>query len=232
MDPKKLFGIDQRLQGVCVYCGGPPETRDHVPPKVLLDEPYPNNLPVVEACLKCNHGVSLHEEYFACFLDCVLTGTTEPTGIARTRIGRSLDHNPRLRDLIQQSKRTHNGATIWEPDHARLEAVAAKLATGHASYELGLPHPDGPNFLRIMPISLMTPAMRRTFEAPKYMVPQFWPELGSRAMRRMLGEPPFDKETGPWISIQQNRYRYLVMQSPDTLVKIVIAEYVAIEASL
>jgi len=36
---------DSRNKGFCVHCGGPDETRDHVPAKVLLDEPYPENLP-------------------------------------------------------------------------------------------------------------------------------------------------------------------------------------------
>jgi hypothetical protein len=53
MDPKKLF-IDERLKGICAYCGARPESRDHVPSRVLLDKPYPENLPVVEACFKCN----------------------------------------------------------------------------------------------------------------------------------------------------------------------------------
>ncbi|TDP73113.1 hypothetical protein DES47_102859 [Roseateles toxinivorans] len=38
-DPGKLF-VDDRLTGICVYCGTRPDTRDHSPSKVLLDEPY------------------------------------------------------------------------------------------------------------------------------------------------------------------------------------------------
>ena len=49
MDPRHLF-MDERLTGKCVYCGAQPETRDHVPSKVLLDEPYAAQLPVVGAC--------------------------------------------------------------------------------------------------------------------------------------------------------------------------------------
>jgi 5-methylcytosine-specific restriction endonuclease McrA len=37
---------DRRNKGFCVHCGGPDETDDHVPSKVLLDEPYPENLMV------------------------------------------------------------------------------------------------------------------------------------------------------------------------------------------
>jgi hypothetical protein len=38
---------DERLVASCVYCGNVTETRDHVPSRILLDEPYPENLPVV-----------------------------------------------------------------------------------------------------------------------------------------------------------------------------------------
>jgi hypothetical protein len=38
----------------CVYCGRVTETRDHVPSRVLLDEPYPDNLPVVPSREACN----------------------------------------------------------------------------------------------------------------------------------------------------------------------------------
>ena len=69
---------DLRLYGYCTYCGGEPETRDHVPSKILLDKPFPENLPVVPSCDKCNHDFSKDEEYFACLIECTLRGTTEP----------------------------------------------------------------------------------------------------------------------------------------------------------
>ena len=43
---------------MCVYCGNAAGTRDHVPPKVLLDEPYPPDLPPVPACDECNNRFS------------------------------------------------------------------------------------------------------------------------------------------------------------------------------
>src|SRR5579883_1837339 len=66
------FG-DIRQLAWCVYCGGGTETRDHVPSKVLLDDPLPKNLAVVPACLSCNTGLS-GDEYFACLIECVLAG--------------------------------------------------------------------------------------------------------------------------------------------------------------
>jgi len=76
MDPRHVVGMDERLTAeMCVYCGGAePSTRDHVPPKVFLDEPYPPGLPVVGACEGCNLGFSLDEQYLACLIGCVMCG--------------------------------------------------------------------------------------------------------------------------------------------------------------
>lgn len=38
MDPRRVF-VDERHTGVCAYCGAQPDARDHIPPKVPLDEP-------------------------------------------------------------------------------------------------------------------------------------------------------------------------------------------------
>ena len=63
---------DERLDLICSYCGiNNPDTRDHVPSKILLDQPYPENLPVVPCCSKCNRSFSLDEEYVACLLECI-----------------------------------------------------------------------------------------------------------------------------------------------------------------
>ncbi len=50
MDPRKLF-IDERLTGMCVYCGTRPDTRDTVPSKVLLDD-HRSSVPAKSAMLR------------------------------------------------------------------------------------------------------------------------------------------------------------------------------------
>jgi hypothetical protein len=97
MEQLRNFG-DQRNQEWCVYCGGGGETRDHVPSRIFLDEPYPENLPIVAACRRCNAGFSLDEEYLACLLECVLAGTTEPERTSRTKIRRILTADAWLKE--------------------------------------------------------------------------------------------------------------------------------------
>ena len=50
--------------GVCIYCGKDRKlTVDHVPPKLLLSEPYPPNLLTVPACGDCNQSFMKDDEY-------------------------------------------------------------------------------------------------------------------------------------------------------------------------
>ena len=81
MQQLRCYG-DDRNKGFCVHCGGPSETVDHVPSKVLLDEPYPENLMAASACRKCNNDFSIDEEYLACLLE----GGEDPRFICRRLI--------------------------------------------------------------------------------------------------------------------------------------------------
>jgi hypothetical protein len=50
--------------GICTYCGLEKAlTRDHVPPKLLLAKPYPQNLLTVPSCLDCNGSFQEDDEY-------------------------------------------------------------------------------------------------------------------------------------------------------------------------
>jgi hypothetical protein len=83
VDPRHLF-LDSRLAGEgCAYCGSAADSRDHVPSKILLDDPLPAYLPVVKACSHCNGSFSLDEEYLACFLECVMAGSVNPDLLSR-----------------------------------------------------------------------------------------------------------------------------------------------------
>ena len=51
-------------QELCVYCGHPATTRDHIPPESLFTPPLPGNLVTVPACDDCNGGASRDDEVF------------------------------------------------------------------------------------------------------------------------------------------------------------------------
>lgn len=228
MDPRKLY-FDERLTGYCVYCGGKPSTRDHVPSKVLLDEPYPPNLPVVLACEECNNGFSKDEQYLACFIECVINGSTDKNLIKRQKVRRILCDNPALGSLIESNKRIDdNGNTFWIPEINRVKNVIIKLACGHAAFELSEPQLDEPKYISITPFAKMSDDQIELYNTPP--IERGWPEIGSRAFCRIVvSDSQMSIPWNGWLIVQEDRYRYLVSYSEGVKVRIVLSEYLACE---
>ncbi len=152
MDPRKQFA-DERFAAFCVYCGGEPSTADHVPSKVLLDEPYPDNLPVVQSCDACNNSFSVDETYLACLIECALTGSVDSDSVRRPKVKRILTEMPALGSLIKSCRREDaSGNVSWEADIGRIRNVILKLARGHADYECSEPMLDEPDRISFIPI--------------------------------------------------------------------------------
>jgi len=227
LDPRHLF-MDNRLTGMCVYCGAQPTTRDHIPPKVFLDAPYPPLLSVVDACLGCNQMYSLDEEYLACLLECVICGSSEPDEVTRLNIRRILGDSPALRIRIDAARcQDMTGCLLWEPETARIENLAVKLARGHAAYEL-YPILDEPVDVLVTPLDTMLDQEICAFEETTQWRSNLYPEIGSRSFLRTVGpRPDRFKKVDDWIIVQPGRYRYSVIESRRVSVRIVLSEYLA-----
>jgi hypothetical protein len=224
MDPRHLFA-DARLTGNCVYCGGIPNTQDHCPSKVLLDEPLPPQLAVVDACESCNHGFSKDELYVACLIECVVCGGAASCDVSRPKIRRLLEENPALATKLVAGRHDDgNGGITWDINVERVRNVLLKLARGHIAHELSLPHIDEPDRFDFAPFPLLSEEQRSEFESrgPALVA---WPEVGSRAFIR-ASKAFAGASSSPWIVVQPGRYRYLVDQSDD-FVQIVLSEYLA-----
>ena len=223
MDPKKLF-IDDRLKGICAYCGGVPDSRDHVPSKVLLDEPYPENLPVAESCSSCNQGFSAAEEYLACLIECVIHGTTIPNEKFRPKIYATLNARPSLASRIEKGKKIDgNGSIVWQPENECVEEVVLKLARGHIAYELGIQRVDDPELIEILPLPASTVEQKDDFLSLPSS--HLYPEIGSRSFVSVLTGKPSAFEN--WLVVQNGRYQYAVGQSEGDWVKVLINNYLA-----
>lgn len=222
MEQIQVYG-DKRTLAFCAFCGGKTETRDHCPSRVFLDEPYPQNLPVVFACLDCNSSFSEDEEYFACLVSCVIAGTTAPDAMPRGKTNRILKSKPALRARIEQSRSVIDGITHFNPEHERVRSVLTKLAQGHALYELHESCAYPPNSVVYLPLARMSEAQRHDFENPEHL--GAWPEVGSRAMQRaIIGT---DVTLGGWLDVQDGLYRYHASHGGGIDVRIVIHEYLA-----
>ena len=226
MDPRQLF-VDERLAGLCVYCGGIPDTRDHVPSKVLLDRPYPPNLPVVPCCHRCNESFSAHEKYVACLVECALTGASESGAVQRSTIKRLLEKESALCVRLTQSRREDASDNFgWAPESEAVKVVVLKLARGHAAYELALPQLDEPLEVYFAPLISLPLQERDQYEATTVSAPVPWPEVGSRAFYRALNREGATQQNG-WIVVQRGRYRYSVEQKAGLVVQMVLSEYLA-----
>ena len=140
--------VDERQKSGCIQCGAwigeVDTTKDHVPSKVLLRKPYPENLPVVATCTTCNNGFSADEEYLSLLLHCALVGSTDPERHTDKKVARALRRHEKLRARIERSKteyQTIGGEMrcVWKPETERVGRVVAKNARGHAFYECGEP---------------------------------------------------------------------------------------------
>lgn len=215
---------DERQTARCTYCGRDTSTRDHVPPRVFLDDPYPDNLPVVPACQECNAGFSIDEEYVACLIDCVISGTASPKEVQREKIRRILLSKPALAARLAMARDAESGVIQFAAESSRVTSVILKLGRGHALFELNEPHYDHPSSVSYIPATLLSDGGRSQFEAlPSSGV---WPEVGSRAMQRIVmgysGTPQ-------WIVVQPGRYRYAAFVSDRAIVRMVLSEYLACE---
>lgn len=226
IDAQQLFA-DERNSGFCVFCGGEPTTRDHVPSKILLDEPYPSDLPVVSACNTCNNGFSLDEEYLACLLECALKGSAKPEGVDREKIKRILAARPDLAARIEQgASEDSSGGLMWSVEHDRVQKIVVKLARGHLAYDLSEPHLEAPDSVTCIPLVSLSEQQRADFETVSASGIAGWPEVGSRAFIRAC----YGGDSG-WIVVQPNRYRYFVANSGRANVRIVLSEYLACEVT-
>jgi hypothetical protein len=223
MDTRKLF-FDERLKGLCAYCGAAADSRDHVPSRILLDEPYPDNLPIAESCTKCNQGFSVAEEYFACLLECVIQGTITPNESFREKILATLLARPTIGARIEKGKQIGaDGSLVWMPETDPVREVVLKLARGHLTYELGLQRTDDPIAVEIMALPLMSEQARQIFFSLENEVGHLYPEIGSRAFANIASGKPTAYDQ--WQVVQEGRYAYAVGQSAGDWAKMFIGDY-------
>jgi len=218
---------DQRLEGCCIYCGKEPNTRDHVPSKVLMDKPFPENLPVVPACEKCNKGFSKDEEYFACLIECILRGTTNPEKLERKKVKGILKRSPKLRARLAEAMEIHEEQTFFRTEEERVKNVILKLARGHATYENSELQLEEPSSILIRPITLMNEVEQNAYFSH---CEGLLPEIGSRAFQRLFIND--ENVINNWVIVQEDKYMYSINHGEYGLtIKFLIWNYLACEVA-
>lgn len=232
---------DSRLLGRCIYCGGPGNTREHVPSKVFLDKPYPENLPIVGACLKCNNSLSADEEYVSTFIEVINSTTVEPSEIKRVKISDILINKPALKERIKNSMIVDSfGKANFNVESKRMEKIIIKLARGHVAFELSQYCRYIPSYIWWGDINTLSKSQRDDFISDDLI--GVLGEIGSRSSRRLIVIECLLKETNsnnfkksnfvfnPWIEVQRDRYKYIVSEYEDNIkVRIIIRGFFACE---
>lgn len=224
--------VDERQKSWCIHCSrwidNVAANRDHAPSKSFLQIPYPENLPVVEICKECNSSFSLDEEYFVAFLSSVISGSTNHSDQCIPAAKRILQRNESLRNRINNSRcemptTTGGVGHYWRPETERIKNIVLKNARGHVFFEYGEPMLEEPSHIEFVPLEVFTKEQRDRFETIEMLV---FPEVGSRMLSRMMAGYDF---VNSWVNVQDEVYRYAVVQCEGMLVRTVLYEFLATE---
>ena len=173
------------------------------------------------------HIDTLHNGIGACLLECVIAGSVVLEKLHRTKIARILRGNSLLSARLQRARTDGAKGPVWTAENDRVSRVALKLARCHAAFELNEPQLHDPSHLGIKPLPLMTEDEREAFECDGNAL-DVWPEVGSRAMQRMLVTGT-DAFVEGWVTVQEGNYRFRTSQANGLTVKIVLREYLGCE---
>jgi hypothetical protein len=152
----------------------------------------------------------------------------DPDKIQRPKIANRLSKSPGLAHSIAQGRRDHNGAITWDVDMNRVKNVLLKLARGHASFELAEPQTGEPDGFLCKPLLALTAEEKLRFENESQVQFSACPEVGSRAMSRLLVQGADVYDEG-FLVVQEGRYRFRAMQESGVTIQMVLREYLACE---
>ena len=217
---------DERLGGVCFSCGATPTTRDHAPPRVFLDKPYPKDIIKVESCSACNESASLDEQYVACLIEVALRGNTDPDDLQRPKVARTLRRDPALRARLARAKFDVDGYIEFQPETERVIRVLTKMARGLWYFEHAEAPTDAEAICRLWTAPL-TPQEASEFSRTNLL--QGWPEIGSRAYVRACRGLVDPEYSSGWIEIQEGRFSY---STDDGRVRMILSDYLFVDVTL
>lgn len=194
----------------------PATGRDHVPPRALLEKPYPANRKIVYACDAHNNWYSDDERYVR---DALHQASFSELSLAKLREGgivaRSLDHSPLLKARIQGS---FNPDGNFRPEISRFLRVFNKIARGlwYLKFQR-FPREEGFQSIAVEHFKRLPAWLLQVVEhSPSSL--RSWAEVGTSALERQArfwpGTPvPTPK---PWIVVQPEVFEYMFTRLPNS----------------
>ncbi len=230
-DEKKRPHVEFSRRGshYCIYCGAKSDSREHCPSKVFLSKPYPDNLPVLPACIKCNNGFSEDESFVAQYIDSLMLISGE-----RLVPDNNVENSGLSCNAFTQAKKD------WEeylssgefPKNSRIMRILTKLTIGHMVYELSEGYENDGNDLELESIEYkfsfqMSKVERAFYDNFVSMSDKVLPELGSRVFDRIYVIEAVPQHTGSsiqirtpivvmdWNDVQIGKYSYIAWIERD-----------------
>lgn len=232
---KNYFGDENLLnyikynkkgETLCIYCGEKATTREHIPSKVFLEEPFQRELAVLPACRVCNNGFSSDEQYLANLIDYVELKLKGLNNVRRSSIRKTFKKRPVLFDRLEaETIYNEEGQLMYITYNvAKIENVLKKLAVGHVVYSLSGINLKEPSIISYKFLSELTQEEYNAFNSKPIL--DIAPEIGSRESMNMTFSSS-GVSVSAWKIVQEGQYRYLVYSGSGTdyLVRIVIGEY-------
>ena len=129
---RPLIEKNKRFESVCIYCGYyPAKSKEHLPSRVFLDTPYPDQYNIVPACEKCNIGFSADEVYVSCFVDRLRNALSDNKIPLREKTISAFSHDKGLAGIICEQIRTENNKIFINYQPEPFSKILIKLAKGH-----------------------------------------------------------------------------------------------------
>lgn len=230
----------------CVYCGEKSDTREHCPSKVFLSKPYPDDLPVLPACFKCNNSFSADEMYTEIYID-ALKFFSGNSNILSDKTKKHIENNTAFSDA--QADWAIFRETGVMKKREKIYRILTKLSICHMVYDLSEGYSvDGcsikPSQIEYKTDIEMSNHEKEEFNDIIFMSDKVLPSLGSRVFDRIfvlspvlaeiIGEETIESPMAimDWNDVQDENYRYIAwLENDDTFhIKIVIHNFLYVEA--
>lgn len=246
---KSRVEFSRKGEHYCIYCGEKSDTREHCPSKTFLSKPYPNDLPVLPACFKCNNGFSKDEMYTEVYIDALkfLSGYSDAMSDKNKE---HIYNNTAFNDAQTDLSIYYETGTMNKRE--KIYRILTKLSICHMVYDLTEGYSlDG---CSIIPIKIeyqfafeMSKNQKEKFDELIFMSNKKFPIIGSRVFDRIYVLEPILKQYSNntegkgdiriplaimnWYDVQNENYRYVTwLEEDDNFhVKIVIHNFLYAE---
>lgn len=233
---------DKKSYSDCIYCGEEANTREHIPSKVFLSRPFPENLAIVPACSNCNNSFSNDELFLSLLIERLKCRSFTVNYAVSEDMESRQNQNERLVNDIDEA--IENGR-LDELENKILR-ILHKLAIGHAVYELAEGYCIKDGKISYSFVDRMSLEEVDDFTLPYNITNEPLPEVGNRVFDRILilelqSEALVDSEERvlvplillDWVDVQDEKYTYTCYKFGDYIeVKMIINDYMYVKVVL